>query len=330
MIQVIIILAVTFISLIVIGLFILFKGPVNKDDNLSHQDKLKGKSINPELLAMIKGIHFKTNHLVNDIMAGEYTSAFKGRGMEFEEVREYQPGDDVRCIDWNVTARMGSPFIKEYREERELTVMLIVDVSSSGFFGSENRLKNEVAAEIAAILAFAAVKSNDKVGLILFTDRVEKYIPPKKGRGHVWRVIKEVLQFNPVHTRTDLSLALDYLGKVLRRRSVCFLISDFLAEGYEKNLRLASRRHDVIAVKIDDPRERELPNVGQIELEDAESGEVVLVDTADARVRKEFSKHSANERKVQKNLLKEIEIEQIEISTSGSCVEPLRRFFMTR
>ena len=214
-------------------------------------------------------------------MAGEYESAFRGRGMEFEEVREYQPGDDVRTIDWNVTARMGKPYIKLFREERELIVMLLVDISASGQFGTVKKLKKEVAAEVAALLAYTAIRNNDKVGLILFSDHVEKYVPPKKARGHGWRVIQEILSFEPQGRQTDIAQALDYLGRVVRKRCICFLLSDFLASGFEKPLRLSNKRHDVVAVSISDPREFELPKVGFVELEDAETGEDVLLDTND-------------------------------------------------
>ncbi|MDX1383133.1 MAG: DUF58 domain-containing protein, partial [Thermoanaerobaculia bacterium] len=236
-----------------------------------------------ELFAQIKGIQIRTQRLVTDLLAGEYESAFRGRGMEFEEVREYQPGDDVRHIEWNVTARMDHPFVKEHREERELTVMLLVDVSSSGIFGSDRKLKSDVAAEVAAILAYAAIRSNDRVGLIVFSDHVELFIPPKKGRGHVWRVIREILTHRPRREETSLDAALEYLGRVTRRRAVVFLISDFIDEGYAERLRVAARRHDVTAVPVLDPRELELPMVGLIELEDAESGEVLTVDTSDRR-----------------------------------------------
>ena len=222
-----------------------------------------------ELFAQIKTIQLRAQRLVTDMMMGEYESAFKGRGMEFEKVREYQPGDDVRHIDWNVTARMQSAYVKEYREERELTVMLVVDVSASGSFGSARKLKNEVAAEVAAVLAYTAVKSNDRVGLIIFSDRIEHYIPPKKGRAHVWRVIRDILAFKPQGRGTDVEGALDYLGRVVRRRSVSFIISDFLDSPLAERLRITARRHELTAVSVVDPREEALPPVGLLELEDA-------------------------------------------------------------
>src|SRR3989304_5939286 len=241
-----------------------------------------------EILKKIKNIHIRTTHLVNAVMAGEYGSAFRGRGMEFEEVREYQPGDDIRSIDWNVTARMGTPFVKVYREERELTVMLLVDVSYSGRFGTVSRFKNELSAEIAAVLACLAIRNNDKVGLLIFSDRVEKFLPPKKGKSYVWRVIREVLSYTPKHKGTDIGVALDFLNRVLNRKAICFLISDFLTAGYEKPLKITNKEHDLIAITVTDPKETELPEVGLMEIEDAETGENILVDKGDYMFRKGF------------------------------------------
>ena len=255
---------------------------IDQQPEESHLDP--AEALSPELFQKIKSIQIRTQRLVSDAFAGEYESAFRGRGMEFEEVREYQPGDDIRHIDWNVTARMGLPFVKTYREERELTVMLMVDVSSSGAFGSGTKLKNEVAAEIAALLAYTAIKSNDRVGLIIFSDRIEHFIPPKKGRSHVWRVIRDILTFRTPRRRTDLQQALEYMEKVLSGRVVVFVISDFLDEGYEDALRLSARRHDLTAIVVRDRREEELPRIGLIELEDAETGETILVDTSDRNV----------------------------------------------
>ncbi|MCP4654786.1 MAG: DUF58 domain-containing protein, partial [bacterium] len=255
-------------------------------DETQHVDL--GEALPPELFQKIKTIQIRTQRVVNDVFAGEYESAFKGRGMEFEEVREYGPGDDIRHIDWNVTARMGSPYVKVHREERELTVMLVVDVSSSGAFGTAAKLKNEVAAELAALLAYTAIKSNDRVGLIIFSDRIERYIPPKKGSSHVWRVIREILTFRPRRRSTDLEGALDYLSKVVRRRAVVFVISDFLDEGFSERLRIAGKRHDVTAISVCDRREIELPPIGILELEDAETGETVLIDTYDRNTTKGF------------------------------------------
>jgi len=264
------------------------------------------------------------------VLAGEYESAFRGRGMEFEEVREYHAGDDVRDIDWNVTARMGHPYVKVYREERELTIMLMVDVSNSGQFGSVKQLKNEVAAEIAAILAFAAVKSDDKVGLIIFSDIVEKFIPPKKGRNHVWRVIREVIQHRPQGKKTDINVVLDFLNKITTRRVIAFLISDFIAQGYDKSLRITNKKHDVIAISITDPRERELPKVGFIELEDAETGEVMLVDTNDGNIRKGFSKLAAKNVKETLERFRNSNVDYIEIYTDQPYIDPIMKFFRIR
>ncbi|HET6345732.1 MAG TPA: DUF58 domain-containing protein [Myxococcota bacterium] len=287
-------------------------------------------ALSPELFARIKAIQIRTQRLVTDVLAGEYESAFKGRGMEFEKVREYQPGDDVRHIDWNVTARMRAPFVKEFREERELTVMLVVDVSSSGAFGSASKLKSEVAAEIAAMLACTAIKSNDRVGLIIFTDRVEHYIPPKKGRAHVWRVIRDILTFEPERRHTDLDVALEYLNRVVHRRSVTFVISDFLDANFKDALLLTAQRHDVTAICVVDPRERELPPVGIIELEDAETGEVLLVDTYDPNITHGFRTLSAGASARRTELFRAAEVGHIEVHTDASYVDPIVRFFRSR
>ena len=283
-----------------------------------------------EILQKIQKIHIRTSYLVNDMFAGEYESAFRGRGMEFEEVREYTPGDDIRDIDWNVTARMGHPYIKLYREERELTIMLLVDVSSSGLFGTVTQLKNELAAELASVLAFAAIKSNDKVGLVIFSDHVEKYIPPKKGRSHVWRVIKEVLEHQPRSTGTDIGAALNYLNTVCRRRAVVFLISDFIARGYETALRVTNKKHDVIAINITDPRERELPGVGMVALEDAETGETLLVDTTDEQVRKAYRLLTEEKFEQRLSTFKAAHIDYIDIRTDTPYIDTLLKFFRMR
>lgn len=283
-----------------------------------------------EILQKIQKIHIRTSYLVNDMFAGEYESAFRGRGMEFEEVREYTPGDDIRDIDWNVTARMGHPYIKLYREERELTIMLLVDVSSSGLFGTVTQLKNELAAELASVLAFAAIKSNDKVGLVIFSDHVEKYIPPKKGRSHVWRVIKEVLEHQPRSTGTDIGAALNYLNTVCRRRAVVFLISDFIARGYETALRVTNKKHDVIAINITDPRERELPGVGMVALEDAETGETLLVDTTDEQVRTAYRLLAEEKFQQRLSTFKAAHIDYIDIRTDTPYIDTLLKFFRMR
>ncbi|HEU4772019.1 MAG TPA: DUF58 domain-containing protein, partial [Candidatus Udaeobacter sp.] len=242
-----------------------------------------------EILKKIRTLEIKTRGLVEAAFAGNYHSVFKGRGMNFEDVREYQPGDEIRAIDWNVTARMGSAFVKKFTEERELTVMLVVDVSASGNFGSTTQSKRELAAEVACLLAFSAIRNNDKVGLLLFTDRVELFIPPKKGRSHTLRIIREILFFEPQGRGTEPGLALDYLNKIVTRRSVVFFISDFQAPDFSRALAVSGRRHDFIAIQIQDERERVLPNVGIITLEDAETGEQIEINTADRKTRSVFT-----------------------------------------
>ncbi len=287
-------------------------------------------NISPELLKKVRAIQIKTNHLANDIMTGEYVSAFKGSGMEFSEVREYQPGDDIRLIDWNVTARTGQPYIKEFKEERELTSMLLVDVSSSGEFGSIGRLKNEISAEIASILAFAAIKNNDKIGLIVFSDIIEHYIPPKKGKAHVWNIIRTILDFNPEGKGTDLNLPLEYLINIQKRKSVAFLISDFLAQGYENTLKLARQKHDLIALRIVDPRERDLPNVGLAHLQDAETGEAILIDTGNREMVQQFVELGQKEFEKMKTFFNSIGIDIIDIRTDRPLVEPIIKYFKVR
>jgi len=267
---------------------------------------------------------------VNDVLAGEYTSVFKGRGMEFDEVREYMPGDDVRTIDWNVTARTGRPYVKRFVEERELTVFFLVDLSASGSFGSVRRLKNEIAAEFCALLSFSAVKNNDKVGLIVFTDRIELFVPPKKGTTHVLRLIRELLNFKPKAAKTDLAAALDYFGKVTTKRAVVFLVSDFEAEDFEKQMRIIAKRHDLVAVPVTDPREVRLPNVGLIELEDAETGEIILVDTSSTEVRKRYERLGRERSERFKTLFASMNVDQIEIMTDRDYIPRLVQFFRTR
>jgi len=283
-----------------------------------------------EILKQIHLIHIRTKHLVNDVMAGEYESAFRGRGMEFEEVREYLPGDDIRTIDWNVTARTGRPHVKLYREERELVVMLLVDVSASGQFGTARKFKKDVAAEVAALLAYTAIRNNDKVGLILFTDRVEKYVPPKKDRGHGWRVIREILSFEPEEAGTDIGQALDFLGRVIRKRCICFLLSDFLASGFEKALRLSNKRHDMVALTISDPCEQDLPRVGFVELEDAETGETVLVDSRDRQFATAYRALKAKEAEERRRLFRSMDLDHVGLSTHVSFAGPLLAFFRLR
>ncbi|APF18030.1 DUF58 domain-containing protein [Caldithrix abyssi] len=290
----------------------------------------ESQAIPRELLKKVKQIEISTRNIVNEVFSGEYHSVFKGRGMEFAEVREYQPGDDIRLIDWNVTARMGHPFIKLFQEERELTVMLLVDVSSSGSFGTEKQLKREVAAELSAVLAFSAIKNNDKVGLIIFSDRIEKFIPPRKGKTHVLRVIREILFYKPRDAATNINEALEFLSRVIKRKSTVFLISDFLAEDFKKSLQIANKKHDIIAVSIVDPREVALPNAGMIELEDAETGETIVIDTTSGQLRDEFHINAMKQREELKSLFQSIGVDHINIFTDQSYVQPINKFFRMR
>ena len=283
-----------------------------------------------EILKQVRRVEIATRGLVNDVFSGEYHSVFKGRGMNFAEVRAYQFGDDIRSIDWNVTARTGTPFVKVFDEERELTVMLVVDVSASGEFGSRSRMKGEVAVEICAVLAFSAITNNDKVGLIIFSDRIEKFLPPRKGRRHVLRVLRELLYFRPEGRRTDVAGALEYLTRVVRRRAVVFVVSDFLATGYRKALAVAGRRHDTIVIRMGDPRERELPAIGYIELEDAETGEQLTVNLSDPAFRLAFDREVTNTRTALEREFRKTGVDVIEISADRPYADRLRRFFRQR
>jgi len=283
-----------------------------------------------EILKKVRHIEIYTRRLVNDVMAGEYHSVFKGRGMEFDEVREYIPGDDIRTIDWNVTARTGRPYVKRYVEERELTVMLCVDASASGAFGTTGEMKGELAVQLCAVLAFSAIKNDDRVGLLIFTDRVEHYLPPKKGRKHVLRVIRDLLNFRPTRQMTDIAAALDYLNRVLSRRAVVFLVSDFLDTNLQKPLAIANRRHDLVAVSVGDPREVDLPSIGFMEFEDAETGEVVTVDTYDRRVREAFAESSRADRLQRDKLFRSLSVDHIALRTGESFVLPMVHFFQER
>lgn len=281
-------------------------------------------------MQQIRRIQIRTSHVVNDILAGQYESVFKGQGMEFREVREYVPGDDIRMIDWNVTARSGTPHVKLLAEERELTVMLVVDASGSGRFGSVSRFKNELAAELCAVLAISAIKNNDKVGLIIFTDEVELYVPPSKGRQHVLRVIREVLYFQPRRTGTDIPAALRFMNSVTRRRAVTFLVSDFMADDYEIPLRMAARRHDLIGVVVSDPREETLPNVGLVCVRDAETGQEALIDTADDAVRAAYAKEAAERARKRDQILQRTRVDAIHVRTDRPYVDEIYRFFRMR
>ncbi len=283
-----------------------------------------------ELLKKVRQLEIRTRGLVNQVFSGEYHSVFKGRGMEFSEVREYQYGDDMRTIDWNVTARFNHPFVKIFEEERELTVMLVVDMSGSQFFGSQAALKRDVAVEISAILAFSAMKNNDKVGLILFTDRIETFVPPRKGRAHALRIVRELLSFEPSRPATSLKTALEYLNHVQKKRGIIFVISDFMDSGYEAALRIAGKRHDLIGVVLQDPRENELPNVGLINLRDAESGVSRLVDTSDARVRFLYREIAKRMQDTRKSLFIKSRLDDVEVQLDQPYLKPLTDFFRLR
>ena len=283
-----------------------------------------------ELLRKMRKIEIHTARLADDQLAGQYQSVFKGRGMAFSEVRQYQPGDDVRFIDWHVSARMNDTYMKMYTEEREMTVMLLVDASASGWFGTKGAWKSEVAAEVAALLAFSAIKNNDRVGLIVFTDRVEKFVPPKKGKKHVLRVIMEILNFKPEGRGTDLSVGLEFLGKVTKRRSVAFLLSDFVAFGYEHALRVAWKRHDLVPVQLVDPREEDLPDVGLAFFEDLETGDIVPVDTADRRVREAYRIQVAKEKAARETVFRRLRMDSVVVRTDKPYVKPLVDFFAVR
>lgn len=283
-----------------------------------------------EMMRRIQRIQIHTSHVVDDLLAGQWHSAFKGRGIEFEEVRPYQVGDDVRTIDWNVTARAGEPFVKLFREERELSVMLLVDLSASQDFGTNLQTKRELITELGATLAFSAIKNNDKVGLSLFTDQIEKAIPPRKGKRHVLRLIRELLYCQPIGRGTHLKSPLDHLNRTASQRTVVFLISDFQDAGFEKTLRVTRKKHDVIPVMVNDQRELELPNVGLLRLRDPESGRMVTVDTASRRHRAAFQKLQVAEAEKRDAVFRRLKMNPIRVATGEDYVEPLKRFFHRR
>ena len=293
-----------------------------RDDNTALQTA--------DILKKIRALEIKTKVLVESAFAGDYRSIFKGRGMNFEDVREYQPGDEIRAIDWNVTARLGNAFVKKFTEERELTVMLVVDVSASGNFGSVSQSKRELAAEVACLLAFSAIRNNDKVGLILFTDQVELFIPPKKGRSHTLRLIREILFFQPQSRGTEPALALDYLNKVVTRRAVVFFVSDFQTGDFSRALNITSRRHDFIAIQIEDEREESLPNIGIITLEDAETGEQIELNTGDRGTRSRFNQLAREHRAEVARTLRRNNIDAISLWTGADYLPALKSFFRQR
>ena len=282
------------------------------------------------LLKKVRKIEIKTRGLSNHIFAGEYNTAFKGRGMAFSEVREYQSGDDVRSIDWNVTARYNSPYVKVFEEEREMIVMLLVDVSGSGNFGTKKQFKREIATELSAILAFSAIKNNDKVGVIFFSDIIEEFIPPKKGKSHILRIIRQILSFKPKNKKTDISQAIEYFNNVMKKRCICFILSDYISPSFEKPLKIASKKHDIVALRISDQREKKLPNIGLIPLKDAENDTISYVDTSSKIIRQLFAKnHKENEEELQK-LFPRCGVDMIDISTGEDYVKPLINFFKNR
>ena len=287
-----------------------------------------------ELYSKIQKLHFRTRFLANDLFAGQYVSAFKGRGMEFAEVREYQMGDDIRDIDWNVSARFGRPFVKIFHEERELRVVLVLDLSASNLFGTQKRFKREVIAEAAGLLSFLAIRTNDKVGAILFSEHVDKYIPPQKGASHVWRLIKEIFSFDPPSKTTNIGEALDYLNRVVKRHAIVFLISDFMVrnpeEKMERQLMLTSKKHEITALKVRDPAEETLPRVGFIRMEDPETGVSILVNTNDRFVRQRWEEMIQKTDAAMTKVFNKSQVPLVELTTDGSVVEPLTAFFHRR
>jgi uncharacterized protein (DUF58 family) len=283
-----------------------------------------------DVLRQVRLLELRTRGLVNSLFSGEYRSVFKGQGMEFSEVREYQPGDEVRSIDWNVTARMRRPYVKRYIEERELTVMLALDLSGSERYGTRSRFKSELASELAAVLAMSAIRNNDRVGTLLFTDKIEHVVPPRKGRRHALRLIRDLLVFQPEGKGTDIAAATEYLNKMLPHKTIIFMVSDFLAPDIERPLKLLAQRHDLVAVTVEDPSEMDLPDIGLARLVDPETGEIVDVDTSDARVRRAFVETVTDERDDRKHLLRRLAVDEVPVRTDGTIVEPLLRFFRSR
>ena len=283
-----------------------------------------------EILKKVRLIEIKTRHVVNDIFGGEYHSAFKGKGMEFAEVREYVPGDDIRDIDWNVTARTGKPFIKKFDEERELTVMLMIDVSASGFYGTGDTLKSDLMVELSSVLSFSAIKNNDKVGLILFSDKIEKFIPPQKGKSHVMRIIRELIFYKAEDQKTDISQAIEFVQKVIKRKSVIFLLSDYLDSSFHKPLCHLNNRHDVVSIKFDDPSELHMPNLGMIKIHDSENQKSVWVDTSSNTIRNIMKTSILDADKSLKQFFNKNKIDFIPINTSNGYIEPLVSFFTHR
>lgn len=283
-----------------------------------------------EVLHQIRRIQITTSRMVTDIFCGQYQSVFKGRGMEFDEVREYQPGDEIRSIDWNVTARMGHPYIKKFMEERELTVMLLLDLSGSSYFGTVNKLKRQIAAEICSVLAFSAIRNNDKVGLIIFTDRIEKFVPPKKGLSHVLRIVREALYFEPQGKKTNIPAALEYLNKVCKRNTVTFIVSDFYSEDFEKPLAIANKRHDLVGITITDPKELDLPNIGIAQFNDPETGNTFNLDTSNEALRQEFRQNALKIIGERKKIFDRIRMDNVDVRCDIPYNRTLFKFFRMR
>lgn len=283
-----------------------------------------------ELLKKVRKIEIKSRGLSNHVFSGEYHSAFKGRGMTFSEVREYQPGDDIRSIDWNVTARFNNPFIKVFEEEREMTVVLLVDVSASGEFGTRNQLKQELITELCAVLSFSSIQNNDKIGVIFFSDKVEKFIPPAKGKAHVLRIIRDLIQFKPEHKNTDISIALKYLTNVIKKKSIAFLISDFMDKNFSDALKIANKKHDLVALRIVDKREQELPDMGLVKMEDAETSQLKWIDTSDKNTRLHFAAFALKHESYIKDAFNKSGVDAANINTSESYIQPLMNLFKRR
>jgi len=283
-----------------------------------------------ELLKKVRKIEIKTRGISNQIFSGEYHSAFKGRGMAFSEVREYQHGDDIRAIDWNVTARLNHPYIKVFEEERELTVMLLVDVSGSESFGTQKQLKKDMVTEICAVLAFSAIKNNDKIGVIFFSDKIEKFIPPKKGKSHILRIIRDLIELKPESNKTNIEQALRFFTNVVRKRSIAFLISDFMTDGYKDSLKIANKKHDLVALRIYDKREHVLPNIGLVKLRDAETGQQSWVDTSSLDVRQHYSMEATKRETYLKDLFNKCGVDTTTIGTHESYIQPLMTLFKKR
>ena len=301
------------------------KGPTTRPETSK-----KKVSVPPEILRQVKLIELRTRGLVNSVFTGEYRSVFKGQGMEFSEVREYQPGDEVRSIDWNVTARMRRPFVKRYIEERELTVMLAVDLSGSERFGTVKRFKSELATELGAVLAMSAVRNNDRVGIILFTDQIEHVVPPRKGRRHALRLVRDLLVHEPVGCKTDVAGAMNYMMKMLSHHTIIFVISDFIDADIERPMKLLSAQHDVVAITVEDPSEANLPDLGLVRMTDPETNQTIDIDTSDPAVRSQYAKRVAEERAARQHLLRRLAIDEIVVRTDGNIIEPLMRFFRSR